>query len=85
MKKILKLITLLIICVTPVVNAKSMKATDYIKKIANDAGGNVNSEEEIGNTGLAYDGTTDKNLRYVGSGANNFIWFNESPANRLHS
>ncbi len=77
MKKILKLITLLIICVTPVVNAKSMKATDYIKKIANDAGGNNNSIDEIGDTSLAYDGTTDNNLRYIGANPRNYISFND--------
>lgn len=78
MKKLLKiLIILIVLFITPIVNAKSMKATDYIKKIANDAGGNTNSVEQIGNTGLAYDGTVDNNLRYVGENPNNFIWFND--------
>lgn len=38
--------------------------------------GNTNSLEEIGNTGLAYDGTSDNNLRYIGSNPNNYITFN---------
>ena len=54
-----------------------MKATDYIQKIADDAGGSPNSIEVIGDTNLAYDGTVDKNLRYVGATPNNYVKFND--------
>ena len=39
-------------------------------------GADTTSIFEIGNTGLAYDGTTDNNLRYIGSNPNNYISFN---------
>lgn len=70
-------ILLIIMFIPFVVNAEPMKATDYIKKIAIDNGGDINSVEMIGNTGLAYDGTSDNNLRYVGSNPNNYVYFND--------
>ena len=52
-------------------NTHGLTAVEYIQNIATNAGGNVNSTEVIGNTGLAYDGTEDNNLRYVGYNPNN--------------
>ena len=39
-------------------------------------GANTTSTDVIGDTGLAYDGTEDNNLRYVGVNPNNYIQFN---------
>ena len=39
-------------------------------------GADPTSTDVIGNTNLAYDGTTDNNLRYVGSNPNNYVKFN---------
>ena len=49
-------------------------AVDTIKELADDA--DPTSTNVIGDTGLAYDGTTDNNLRYVGSNPNNYVLFN---------
>ena len=76
-KKIIILIVTCLFLLPFIVKAESMKATDYIKKIADDNGGNITSDETIGNTGLAYDGTSDNNLRYVGSNPNNYVFFND--------
>jgi len=68
---------ILAICLLiPNVNAKQLTAVEYFQKIADDAGGDKNSIEVIGDTGLAYDGTVDNNLRYVGNNAKNYIYFN---------
>ena len=68
---------LLLFLFTPVIiKAESMKAIDYIEKIATDNNANKNSVEIIGDTGLAYDGTIDNNLRYVGANPNNYVLFN---------
>lgn len=58
-------------------NTKALSAVEYIQKIAERAGGDVNSVEQIGNTGLAYDNTEDKNLRYIGSNPSNYVLFND--------
>ena len=68
-----------------IVHAESMKATDYIKKIADDNGGDISNVETIGNTGLAYDGTTDNNLRYVGANPNNYIDISDYYTYNLYS
>lgn len=47
---------------------------NHIYSLAGDA--DDTSTEIIGDTGLAYDGTTDKNLRYVGPTPNNYVSFN---------
>ena len=39
-------------------------------------GADSTSIDVIGNTGLAYDGTVDNNLRYVGKNPNNYVQFN---------
>ena len=49
-------------------------AVDTIKRLAE--GVDTSSTEVIGNTGLAYDGTADNNLRYVGANVNNYVSFN---------
>ena len=76
MKKV-KFIILLCIYIFPfIVNAESMNAINYVQKLADDAGGDKNSVNIIGNTSLAYDGTADNNLRYVGNNPNNYVLFN---------
>ena len=40
------------------------------------SGGDSTSTDEIGDTGLAYDGTEDNNLRYIGENPNNYVSFN---------
>ena len=77
MKKYMLLILLLLMIIPLYVNAASMKAADYIKKIANDNGGSYDSIDLIADTGLAYDGTEDNNLRYVGKNPNNYLTFND--------
>ena len=47
---------------------------NYIYSLVGDA--DNTSSAIIGNTGLAYDGTGDKNLRYVGADPNNYVSFN---------
>jgi len=71
------LVIIAICLLIPNVNAKQLTAVEYIQKIADDAGGDKNSIEVIGDTGLAYDNTDDKNLRYVGSDPNNYVFFND--------
>lgn len=75
MKKFILLILLSLMFIPFYVNAETMKAADYIKKIATENGGNDNSIEVINNTDLAYDGTNDNNLRYVGLNPNNYLKF----------
>ncbi len=65
-----------IIIEEPVNNQKRDKASDFIKKIATDNGGNENEIGEIGITRLSYDGTSDNNLRYVNVDPNNYVIFN---------
>ena len=50
-------------------------AVDTIKSLVVDA--DPTSIDEIGTTGLAYDGTIDNNLRYIGANPNNYILFND--------
>ena len=50
------------------------KATEAIQGLVFDA--NSTSTDVIGDTGLAYDGTSDNNLRYVGANPNNYVSFN---------
>ena len=76
MKKLILPILLLMMYIPIYVNAESMKATDFIKKIVTDNGGNENSINPIGNTGLSYDGTKDNNIRYIGTDPNNYIYYN---------
>lgn len=77
MKKFTKLLLFILILIPLTTNAQVMKATDYIQKIADDAGGDKGSIDKIGDTDLAYDGTEDNNLRYVGATPNNYIYFND--------
>ena len=49
-------------------------AVDTIKDLVD--GADPTSTDVIGNTGLAYDGTEDNNLRYVGQNPNNYVQFN---------
>ena len=74
MKK--KLLLLILFLCPLIVNASPIKATEYIEKIAADAGGNKTSMEMIDDTGLFYDNTVDNNLRYAGVDPNNYIVFN---------
>ena len=74
-KKII--IVILMALIMPSISAKALTAVEYIQKIADDAGGDNNSVEAIGDTNLAYDDTVDKNLRFVGAGINNYILFND--------
>ncbi len=60
-----------------VVSAKSVKLVDYIEGIAKNNNADVNSIESIGTTELAYDGTTNNNLRYIGANPKNFVLFND--------
>ncbi|MBQ3307449.1 MAG: hypothetical protein IJG68_04580 [Bacilli bacterium] len=86
MKKILISTLLLIFFVPFGVNAESIKLIDYIEKIAKDNNANLDSVESIGDTGLAYDGTINNNLRYIGSDPNNYVLFNDEhsePRNQL--
>ena len=59
-----------------VVNSEATRLTavNTITRLA--TGADTTSTNVIGNTGLAYDGTTDNNLRYVGSNPNNYVRFN---------
>ena len=69
-----KTIVLIVLLLTPlIVNAKSMTAVEYIGKIASDNNADKTSINAIGNTGLAYDGTVDNNLRYIGVNPNNYV------------
>ena len=85
MKKLLLPFLLFLMFIPFFVNAESMKATDYIKKIADDNGADFSNVETIGNTGLAYDGTTDNNLRYVGENPNNYIDISDYYTYNLYS
>ena len=60
--------------VVVVSEAASKNAVKTIQRLA--TGANTSSTDVIGNTGLAYDGTTDNNLRYVGSNPSNYVQFN---------
>jgi len=72
MKKILLFIILLL---TPyLVMAEDITLVDYVKSIAGDAPNTTINE--IKKTGLAYDDSKDKNLRYIGQEPNNFVSFN---------
>ena len=51
-----------------------MIVVNHVKRLAGDA--TSSSTSEIGNTSLAYDGTSDNNLRYIGSNPNNYLLFN---------
>ena len=53
---------------------KSTTLVNYIYSLAGNA--DDTSSAIIGDTGLAYDGTGDKNLRYVGANPNNYVSFN---------
>ena len=59
-----------------VVSSEAAKdnAVATIKKLVADA--DSSSTDEIGSIGLAYDGTADNNLRYVGANPNNYVSFN---------
>ena len=59
-----------------VVSSEAAKdnAVATIKKLVVDA--DSSSTDVIGDTGLAYDGTADNNLRYVGANPNNYVQFN---------
>ncbi len=74
MKKVLMLLLILVLPIT--VFAAPTKVVDYIQGIANTAGGDDSTNNVIGDTDLAYDGTVDKNLRYVGKNPNNYVIFN---------
>lgn len=76
MKKLSLSILLMIMFIPHMVNAKSITAVEFIKQIAKNNNANINSVDEIGNSGLAYDGTSDNNLRYVGKNPNNYVIFN---------
>ena len=67
-------------------NTRALSAVEYIQKIAERAGGDVNSVEQIANTGLAYDNTEDKNLRYIGSNPylQNIIYSSIAPNKYLY-
>lgn len=53
-------------------------ATKKILSLVKDA--DTTSTDKIGDTGLAYDGTSDNNLRYVGANPNNYVTFNNEEA-----
>ena len=74
-KKYRKKIFVIVICyLFPFfVSAKSMTAVEYIESIVSSNNADKTSIEEIGNTGLAYDGTVDNNLRYIGANPNNYV------------
>jgi len=74
MRKILFIIVLMF---PIIVFAKDEKLIDYIQQIVVEANGNEDSMDLIGETGLAYDNTVDKNLRYVGKNPNNYVLFND--------
>ena len=59
-----------------IVHAEEEKLIDHIQTIADNAGGDNTSINIIGDTGLAYDGTDDNNLRYIGRDPNNYVMFN---------
>ena len=73
MKKVLVMILLIF---PLLVHADGVKLIDEIQRIADDAGGDKDSINLIADTGLAYDNTNDKNLRYVGKNPNNYVLFN---------
>ena len=73
MKKIIFLFLILLFIIPVVVNAKSMTAVEYIEKIASDNNADRTNINAIGNTGLAYDGTVDNNLRFIGANPNNYV------------
>ena len=76
MKKILMYILFFIMFMPFFVKAEQLTGVEYIQRIADNAGGDSSSTNTIANTGLAYDGTVDNNLRYVGANPNNYIYFN---------
>ena len=76
-KKIIKIFLLVILLFPIQILAKPLTAKEYIENIVKEAGGSQESIEAIGDTGLAYDGTIDKNLRYIGKNPNNYINFND--------
>jgi len=57
-----------------VAREETKTAVETIMELAD--GADESSIEAIGSTGLAYDGTTDNNLRYIGSDPNNYVTFN---------
>ena len=76
MKKIMMYILFFIMFMPFFVKAEQLTGVEYIQRIADNADGDSSSTNTIANTGLAYDGTVDNNLRYVGANPNNYIYFN---------
>ena len=62
------------ISVISTLNKGLISAANTIKSIV--ANEPTNTTNVLGTTGLAYDGTTDNNLRYVGANPNNYVEFN---------
>ncbi len=73
MKKYMFSLVLLLMNLPLFVSAKNLTAVQYIEKIASDNNADKTSINAIGNTGLAYDGTLDNNLRYIGVNPNNYV------------
>ena len=73
MKKYMFSLVLLLMFLPLFVSAKNLTAVQYIENIASSNNADKTSINAIGNTGLAYDGTVDNNLRYIGANPNNYV------------